>query len=124
VNESLENLLDETLRELTARDKSPTEVRWVGSRDGKLAVSWAEFESIARDTDYCSGYGSTFIALDLVVVGDDWWLERSEYDGSEAWAYQITPVLRRDSRPWRYVAECPHKGWGDNLADYNQPDDL
>ena len=28
------------------------------------------------------------VAEDLVVVGDNWWIERHEYDGNEWWEYK------------------------------------
>ena len=31
------------------------------------------------------------MAEDLVVVGDNWWIERRDYDGSEWWEYKEKP---------------------------------
>lgn len=38
-----------------------------------------------------NGYGWPEIPKDLVVVGDNWWLERAEYDGSEWWEFKTIP---------------------------------
>jgi len=34
---------------------------------------------------------SGIIRNDLYVVGEDWWLERGEYDGSEWWEFKRLP---------------------------------
>lgn len=38
-------------------------------------MSWREFQETA-DVEYNASYGSQNIAPDLLVVGEDWWLER------------------------------------------------
>ena len=86
------NLLKETLEVLKGYGKSPKDVKWVGSKDGKYAITWDEFEKIAN-IEYNKGYGSQEIAEDLVIVGDDWWLERCVSDGwSEWWEFKTLPV--------------------------------
>jgi hypothetical protein len=96
------NLLEETLAALVAEDKSPQDVLWVGSEDGRYALSWEEFSRIA-DVEYDPGYGAQEIAADLVVVGDGWWLERWEYDGAEGWSFKECPVRQPDAEPFRVV---------------------
>jgi|GEM_PF-500830 len=90
------NLLEETLEVLKKHGKSPKDVRWVGSKDGKYAITWDEFEKIA-DVIYDNGYGAQEIAEDLVVVGEDWWLERCECDGSEWWEFKTLPVKQPEA---------------------------
>jgi len=85
------NLLEETLTFLTEHDKTPEDVKWVGSRYGEYAITWQEFAALANTTIYDNGYGGQEIASDLVVVGDDWWLAREGYDGSEAWVFCEQP---------------------------------
>jgi hypothetical protein len=95
------NLLQETIDNLLAHEKNVYDVLWVGSKDGEHRCSWQHFAQLA-DREYDSGFGGTEVCLDLVVVGDGWWLERYEYDGSEWWAYKAAipyvsypkPVLR------------------------------
>jgi hypothetical protein len=96
------NLLGETLTFLAAVGKSPRDVLWVGSEDGRYALSWEEFAQIA-DVEYDPGYGAQKIAVDLVVVGDGWWLERWEYDGAEGWSFKECPVRQPDAEPFRAV---------------------
>lgn len=99
------NLLAETKEILAQSGKTVADVRWVGLRkrgwrnsesDKRLPVgSWADFEKFA-DFDYDSGYGGNEVAGGLVVVGDDWWLERGEYDGSEWWEFKRLPARPSD----------------------------
>lgn len=87
------NLLHETIEDLGYHEKQPADVRWVGNRD--FWFTWAEFTALA-DRTYNAGFGGQEVATDLLVVGDDWWLERHEYDGSEWWEYKSTPVKPAD----------------------------
>jgi len=87
--ELTENLLRETLAFLAAYGKSPADVRWVGREDEE--GSWEAFAALA-DREYDPGFGGAEVLQDLVVVGDDWWLEREEYDGSEWWEFKRKPT--------------------------------
>lgn len=82
------NLLQETIRALHENGKLPRDVEWVGNKAGY--ITWQEFEKLA-DRDYDDGYGQQFVNPSLVVVGDSWWLERHEYDGSEWWEFKTLP---------------------------------
>jgi len=84
------NLLLETIDNLILFGKTPCDVRWVGSCSGIYAMSWDEFAKIAN-IEYDEGFGGQEIARDLVVVGDNWWMERHEYDGSENWKFKRIP---------------------------------
>ena len=89
------NLLKETLAVMELHGKTPDDVLWCG--DGHdYTFDWKTFEENAREVDYNNGYGSQDIATDLMIVGTDWWLERSEYDGSESWAFKTMPVREED----------------------------
>lgn len=85
------NLLDETLNVIKENDKTTADVRWVGRASINAKCSWDDFAKQA-DFEYNNGYGCSEIPEDLVVVGDDWWLERAEYDGSEWWEFKTLPV--------------------------------
>lgn len=86
-------LIKETVEWLKDSGHEESDVLWVGSRDGKFAMSWVNFKDKFKDLEYDSGYGSQEIAVDLVVVGEDWWLEREGYDGAERWAYKKSPKI-------------------------------
>lgn len=96
------NLLQETVEILANNGKTDADVKWIGSRDGRYALDWSKF-AITANIDYDNGYGGQEIALDLVVVGDGWWLERREYDGSESWAFKEAPMRNLDSNPFETV---------------------
>jgi hypothetical protein len=87
------NLLRETVDFLGHMGKSPSDVRWIGSWHGNIEAvgSWGDFAALA-DLYYDDGYGSAEVMPSLKIVGDDWWLERGEYDGSEWWEFKTLPA--------------------------------
>lgn len=90
------NLLNETFEALKSNGKEPKDVKWVAAKNG--FGSWDDFVALAN-FDYNKGYGRNEIDLTLKVVGDGWWLERGEYDGSEWWNFQSPPIEPEKSRP-------------------------
>lgn len=82
------NLLDETIETLKINGKTEKDVLWVGCNN--FYTTWEHFKSVA-DIEYDEGFGGQQIATDLLVVGDNWWLERGEYDGSEWWEFKELP---------------------------------
>ena len=91
----LDNLLDETIENLTRNGHTIDEVEWVGTRD--ICISWSRFAELAKEINYFTGYGSNEIDMSLVVVGKNWWLERHEYDGMEWWEYKQLPKKGKNS---------------------------
>ena len=89
----MSNLLKETLELLESNNKKETDVKWVGTSTHK--TTWEDFKKNA-DVDYDSGYGSSKVAQDLLVVGENWWLERGEYDGSEWWEHNKLPEIPKE----------------------------
>lgn len=89
------NLLKETMEILKEHNKTFKDVRWIGGDDFTISV---ESFKVLADKEYDNSYGSPEIATDLKVVGDDWWLERSEYDGSEWWEFKTMPARPRKER--------------------------
>jgi hypothetical protein len=83
------NLKKETLDILNAHGKTVDDVVWCGTQDGWFDINM--FLELA-DFNYDNGYGSVYIPMDLVVVGQDFWLERGEYDGAEGWNFKTHPV--------------------------------
>lgn len=88
------NLINETLELLKAN----------GLTAGAYSVTWEDFAKFG-DVEYYSSFGSVEIARDLVVVGDGWWLERHEYDGSEWWEYKELPVRLIESKPFTQIKD-------------------
>lgn len=84
----MKNLLLETIEVLSAHNKEPRDVVWVGDEYGY--TTWEDFKNKANIT-YDNGWGGNEVQMSLVVVGRDWWLERHEYDGSEWWEFKTIP---------------------------------
>jgi hypothetical protein len=106
------NLLKETIEDLKLHGKSPSDVMWVGNL--QHWTTWSNFEAIA-DNEYHSGFGAQEVATDLLIVGHDWWMSRSEYDGSESWEFHIMPEKPFDMRKIDKVMP----GMWDTLSEMN-----
>jgi len=89
------NLKEQTIRTLHVFNKEPEDIKWVGCNKFKIPID--EFWELANRY-YDNGYGSEEVAHDLLVVGEDWWLERNEYDGSEWWEYKTAPIEPEKTR--------------------------
>ena len=84
------NLLLETIAVLEDNNVFGSDVEWCGSETFGW-FSWKDFEDIAKDIEYDDSFGTSYIPMDLVIVGHNWWLERGEYDGSEWWEFKKKP---------------------------------
>jgi len=82
------NLLKGTIQILENYGKTLTDVEWIGTSG--YEITFEQFITLA-DVEYDAGYGAQKVATDLLVVGNGWWLERHEYDGSEWWEYKECP---------------------------------
>ena len=102
------NLLHETLEILEDNGKSFEDIQWVGTSTGEISL--ASFLSEA-DTDYDNSYGIEEVNMALVVVGNDWWLERHEYDGSEWWEYKKKPEKPKRQVDSNEVEHQIFNGW-------------
>lgn len=92
------NLLDETILRLSEHSKSPEDVLWVGNLDSHM--TWAEFSKRAN-FNYDNGYGCAEVDDYMKIVGDNWWMERVEYDGSEWWDFKSYPVKPEAHKEFR-----------------------
>ena len=81
-----------------------------------FAITKENFEQVAKKSEYYSGFGTAKVAEDLVIVGDDWWLERHEYDGSEWWEYKETPKQINEVKE----VSCLADGVWNTLAELNE----
>ena len=89
------NLKNEILKELKEHNKKPTDVVFVGFdyKDEFYRVSFEEFLIVA-DFKYDSSFGGVEINSTLMIVGNDFWLERHEYDGSEWFEFKTLPNIK------------------------------
>ena len=111
------SLLEETLSRLKVNGKTEKDVRWVGSYTRE--IGWDLFAKLAERTYYDSGYGAQKIATDLIIVGDNWWMTRAEYDGSEWWEFHTMPTPKnKESYPVNHLGN----GMWDSLKEINEID--
>lgn len=82
------NLLKETKELLEQKGKTIFDVLWIGTKDAVWDVDIQQLFNV----DYDDGFGGQEIPDELIVVGEDWWLERHEYDGSEWWEFKTMPA--------------------------------
>ena len=99
----MQNLLEETERVLSDNNKTWDNVVFISTLRGssfkekdkieinKIEINKETFIRAAKNIEYNSGFGRHEINLSLKIVGDGWWLERHEYDGSERWVYKEKP---------------------------------
>lgn len=90
------NLLKETLTKIKDMGKTTKDILWCGSENFGW-FTWEDFSSLAN-VEYDGGYGAAEVAQDLKVVGNDFWLERHEYDGSEWWEFKEIPKKPEEFR--------------------------
>lgn len=83
-------LLETTLRELRKNNKKPEDILYIQTSEFK--ISWENFKRVA-DFELSSEYYAPIVTMDLVIVGDGWWLER-ECDDEwiiDYWVYREFP---------------------------------
>lgn len=90
------NLWEETIEFLEENGKTFEDVLFIQGKDFK--VTKENFEIVAKKTDYDSGFGAQHVATDLVLVGDGWWIERCEYDGSEWFEFKTIPEKKEETK--------------------------
>lgn len=100
------NLIKETVECIKRNGYSESDIKWVGSKDGKYGMSWDSFKKAFEKIEYDCGYGYQEVAEDLVVVGNDWWLERHEYDGAENWEFKRLPVASKNQLSFDKILGC------------------
>lgn len=93
------NLLEETEGNLKDKNKTWDDVIFISTcleafseENEPFEINIETFKKVAKNIDYDNGFGGHEINLNLRIVGDDWWLERHEYDGSENWVYKEKPL--------------------------------
>ena len=89
------NLLEETINILDRYGRGPDDVLFVS--DDENSTSWENFAKIADRYNYDEGFGSREVNQKLMVVGNNWWLERHAYDGSEWWEFKTLPMPKSPS---------------------------
>jgi hypothetical protein len=89
----MRNLKKETIDLLNNYGYTINDIKWIGTVNFKIPIEL--FWKLA-DIDYDNDFGHPEVAMDLMIVGDDWWLERKEYDGNEWWEFCQKPNEPKD----------------------------
>ena len=91
----MRNFLEETIEDLKLNGKTPEDVLWVGS--GENCFSWQHFEKIANFI--YDGLSGITINEDLLIVGQDWWIERHQCGMCEWWEFKTLPSKQENQSP-------------------------
>ena len=85
------NYAEETISFLKRYNYTVDDISWIGTDDFIIPIS--EFFDVARKTFYNPSFGRPETPGDIVIVmKDDSWFERFEYDGAEGWEYHIPHI--------------------------------
>lgn len=104
------NFLKETKDVLSQNGKTMEDVVWIGTVEVEIPID--EFVRLADDIEYEPDGARYEIATDLIVCGNDWYLERNRYDDyKQRWEFKTVP-----ERPKKIVV--PERIVGDAL-DYD-----
>ena len=103
------NLYKEIIQCLEENGKTKSDVIWAGCEEFRIPLD--VFWKIA-DVEYDECFCLVEVANDLLVVGEDFWLERHEYDGSEWFEYKTMPKEPLKERSVDSLL-CISLGWND-----------
>lgn len=81
----MQNFYDEIVEKLENYNKSIKDIIWIGTRNYK--VNKEKFLEDSKNLKYDDGYGIEVINPRLIIAGNNWYLERWEYDGSEGFRF-------------------------------------
>ena len=88
------NLAEETKQKLKEHGKTIKDILGV-IVDDKYKIDFNNFLEITKDWFYYASYGGDCPISNWKIVGENWWLERWEYDGSSGWRYMTPPDLNK-----------------------------
>lgn len=87
------NFLEETKQILLKYNRTFDDIIFVCDCATHTRMTINDFVSKANFT-YFDGFGQQIINSHLMLVGEDFWLERHEDDGSEWWEYMVLPKIK------------------------------
>lgn len=83
------NLRTETIDFLKHHNKTEQDVKYVIIHN--IRCSFEYFLDLVKNMNYDNGYGIPYIREGIYCIGEDWWISRYEYDGSEYWKFNQKP---------------------------------
>ena len=88
------NLFDETTKILRNHGHSWKDVHFVSLKvnEKDYYVNVKDFSLMSAKYEYSNSFGCVWVPFSLKIAGEDWWLERNEYDGSEWWEFKQKPL--------------------------------
>lgn len=112
----MKTLLEETIDALKKNNKTEEDVVFCITTGGveldddceeECPASRFSFQIFKRLANfyYDNGFGGVRVDFGLKIVGDSWWLERAQYDGSEWWEFKTMPTPPELELEWRGRAE-------------------
>lgn len=91
------NLHEEIVNTLERKGKTLRDIKWVGNRDYKVDLT--EFIELSKRTYYIQGYSTLQYPEDLIIKGEDFWIEVDDYDGSLGLDFKLIPVEPKNNIP-------------------------
>lgn len=95
------NFYEEIVEILEENNKTINDIIWIGTR--KYKVNKEKFLEDSKHLKYDDGYGLAVINGNLIIAGDNWYLERWEYDGSEGFSF--IPFLEEPQEVQEYTRD-------------------
>lgn len=103
VTSNVNTLYDVTLDCLKENGKSFNDVRWIGCKDFSIDIN--DFIKYSKNINSRTKDVLSVIPRDLVIVGDDFWLERIEFFEDllmdtiyDCWKYKEKPKKPKENR--------------------------
>lgn len=84
------NLYEELKYTIKRNKRKMSDIQWVGNR--KYKVNLEDFLKMAQETYYTQGYSDLQFPEDLIVRGEDFWVEVDDYDGSLSLEFKLIPT--------------------------------
>lgn len=114
------NFLQETKSAISWSGHSIKDITFIGSTDSGYECTWEQFRVLA-DVDYDCGFGSAYVANDLVIkFGDGSIIWRDQYDGSESW--EQAPSVRHVLAP-KSITKLVSNVFGGSIEDIEKEND-
>lgn len=109
------NLWNETIGKLNKNGKTFDDVLVICGDE--FQITKENFEKIARETEYYSGYGYQQVAYDLKLIGNDFAMIRVENAGNEWWEFVS---LSKYPKRMETVNKLADDNYSNDLEDMNK----